>query len=348
MAVTARAALALAALGATTAATTAAQADDDGYCQRVAGVAAADAALGLAPAVFGSVGYVEAPATTAAPDPTANATRVTLGVSYRFTGAIEGLVTRSRAAADCRRHQAEVAIGDAARAQALAARAEVLDAALTETAALLDRTRADVAARRATAPELTALELRVADLQALAAATTAERGRLPADAAPVPRALARLQAADAEVERREASLRVLRALDLSARVGYDSLAGQDDESPYFAVVSASVNLGVVWQLVGNRDAAAGRRRMLERAPGGAGNRARLEAELASERDRAAATAALADELERQHRELKGLGGDASRRIAQTIWFDLVRMRAERAYLDAHVAALAVILGEAAP
>ena len=170
------------------------------------------------------------------------------------------------------------------------------------------------------------------------------RGRLPADAAPVPRALARLQAADAEVERREASLRVLRALDLSARVGYDSLAGQDDESPYFAVVSASINLGVVWQLVGNRDAAAGRRRMLERAPGGAGNRARLEAELASERDRAAATAALADELERQHRELKSLGGDASRRIAQTIWFDLVRMRAERAYLDAHVAALAVTSG----
>ena len=39
------------ALGATTAATTAAQADDDGYCQRVAGVAAADAALGLAPPV---------------------------------------------------------------------------------------------------------------------------------------------------------------------------------------------------------------------------------------------------------------------------------------------------------
>ena len=114
------------------------------------------------------------------------------------------------------------------------------------------------------------------------------------------------------------------------------------------MVSASVNLGVLWQVVGNRDAAAGRRRMLERAPAGAGNRARLEAELAAERDRAASTAALVDELDRQHRELKGLGGDASRRIAQTVWFDLVRMRAEHAYLAAHVAALATILGEAAP
>ncbi|MBL8620201.1 MAG: hypothetical protein JNK64_02830 [Myxococcales bacterium] len=347
---TARAAIVLAALlPAALGAARSARADDDGYCQRVKGVAAADAALGLSPAVFGSVGYVEAPATTAAPDPTANDTRVTVGVSYRFTGAVEGLVTRARADADCRRHEAEVAIGDAARAQALAARAEVLDAALTETDQLLARTRADVAARRATAPELTALELRVADLQALAAATTAERGRLPAgDRAPVPRALARLQAADAEVERREASLRVLRAFDLSARVGYDSLAGQDDDSPYFAVVSASVNLGVLWQLVGNRDAAAGRRRMLERAPAGAGNRARLEAELADERSRAASTAALVDELDRQYRELKSLGGDASRRIAQTVWFDLVRMRAEHAYLAAHVAALATIVGEAGP
>ncbi|MBK9037096.1 MAG: hypothetical protein IPL61_38610 [Myxococcales bacterium] len=327
----------------------AARADDDGYCQHARAVAAADAALGLAPSVFGSYGYVEAPATTAAPDPTANATRTTVGVAYRVSGAVEGLLTRARADADCRRHAAGQALGDAARAQALAARAEVLTAALAETDALVARAVEDVAARRATSPELTALRLRVADLRALADATAAERARLPsADAGPLPGALARYQRADADVERREAALRVARAFDLTVRAGYDSLAGRADDSPYFAVVSASVNVGVVWQLVANRDAAAGRRRLTERAPGGAGNRARLAAELTAEAARATDSAALVDELERQYQQVRGVGGDAGRRVAQTVWFDLVRVRAEHAYLVAHVAALRSILGSAAP
>lgn len=322
---------------------------DDGYCQHVRGVAAADAALGLAPTVFGSYGYVEAPATTAAPEPTANATRTTVGVAYRVTGAVEGLLTRARADADCRRHRAGQALDDLAQAHALAARAEVLAQALAETDTMVARAVEDVAARRVTSPELTALRLRVADLRTLAAATATERARLPeVEAGPLPDALARYQRADADVERRAAALRIARAFDLSVRAGYDSLAGRDDDSPYFAVVSASVNLGVVWQLVANRDAAAGRRRLTESAPGGAGNRARREGELADLRQRAADSAALVDELERQHQQLRGVGGDASRRIAQTVWFDLVRVRAEHAYLSAHAGALAAILGQGAP
>lgn len=325
-----------------------ARADDDGYCQYVQGVAAADSALGLAPSVFASVGYVESPATTAAPDPTSNDTRITAGVAYRVTGVYEGVLQRGRARAECRRHRALTDVTDATAARALAARAEVLDRAVEDTVAMLERADGDLAARRATGPEITAIRLRVNDLRALAAATHRELDGLAAPRQPkaVAGALARYHRADAEVERQEAALRRARAFELSVRVGYDSFANRDgDDSPYFAVVSASVNLGVLLQGSGNRRAAAGRRRMVEVERGGDATTERLRAVVEREATRAADTEALVTELEHQLAQLRAVGGDASRRIGQTVWFDLVKVRAEHAYLAAHVAALREVLGE---
>lgn len=338
---------ALAALVALAAGPAGALADDDGYCQYVKGVAAADAALGLAPSLFASVGYVEAPATTAAPDPTANDTRITAGVAYRVIGAYEGLRTRARAGAECRRHRALTDVTDATTARALAARAEVLDEAVAQTDAMLARAAEDLGARRATAPEVGAVRLRVDELRALADEThRALDGLAEPGARSVAGALARYQRADAAVEREEAALRTARAFDLSVRVGYDSFASRDgDDSPYFAVVSASVNLGALLQLGANRRAAAGRRRMVEVERGGDATGERLRAAVEREAARAEDTAALAAELERQLEQLDKVGGDGSRRIAQTVWFELVKVRAEHAYLAAHVAALREVLGE---
>jgi hypothetical protein len=39
-----------------------------------------------------------------------------------------------------------------------------------------------------------------------------------------------------------------------------------------------------------------------------------------------------------------VGGDESKRYRQTVWFDWIKVSAEHAYLDAHLAALRQVLG----
>lgn len=322
----------------------------DAYCDHVKAVAAADSAVAMAPTVFASLGYVDAPATELAPTTTGNDTRVTAGVAYRLTGLYEGWQTRARADAACRRHQALADVHDAGQARALAAKARVLDEAVAETDAMLARAADDLASRRATAPEVTSIRLRVNDLRALAAETHRALDQLPAARdRSVAGALARFHRADADVERREAALRRARGLELSVRAGYDSFAATEEgDVPYFAVVSASVNLGVFFQIGPNRRAAAARRRLVEVERSGGPDDAtgeRLRALLEREAARAEDTAALVADLESQLEQLRAVAGESSRRIAQTVWFDLARVRAEHAYLAAHVAALREVLGE---
>jgi hypothetical protein len=62
--------------------------------------------------------------------------------------------------------------------------------------------------------------------------------------------------------------------------------------------------------------------------------------------RAQEIAALQADLEKQMEVLGRVGGDDSRRYRQTVWFDLVKIRAERAFHDAHAAALRQVVGSA--
>jgi hypothetical protein len=320
----------------------------DGYCQHVTGVADAQRALLVAPEVFASLGYLDQPATIDVPDATANDVRFTLGVRVRLGGVYQGLVTRQRADAECRRQRALAQVRGETTAAALAARAQILDEALGEARAILAQADADLADRRATAQEVTATRLRVDELRALAAATHRELDALPPAAAPRPRALARYYDADAEVERHEARLRSAQAWDVSVRFGYDRFLAADDESPYFAVVSASFNLGWFLQARAHERAAAGRRRLVQQEGGREAHvaEARLRALLEAERRRHADTSVLVADLERQLGQLRKLGGDSSRRYRQTVWFEWVKLRADHAYLAAHVASLQAILGEA--
>ncbi|MCL4223102.1 MAG: hypothetical protein KJZ91_01355 [Myxococcales bacterium] len=319
----------------------------DAFCDHARAVAAAERATLVAPEVFASFGYVEQPAAAATPTTTSDDLRLTLGVRYSLGELYQGAVVGQRADAACRRHRALARVQALPQRRALAARARVLDAALAEAARALDQAAGDLAARRATAQEVTAIRLRVDQLRAQAVATARELATLPAGADDsLAGALAAYQRADAEVERHDGRLRGARAWDVSVRVGYDRFLDADDESPYFAVVAASFDLGWLAQRPASKRAAAARQRLVRDEPG-ATSTAAMRALLAAQRQRAAEAGVLADELEHQLDALRRVGGEDGKRFRQTVWFEWVAARAEHAYLEAHAAALGEVLGESA-
>src|SRR5690348_8451543 len=90
--VTAIALLAAAALSAPASAQAQAQAEppsDDGYCDYVQGVAAAESALSFAPEVFAQYGRVDQAESSSAPTADPGSLRFIAGLRYRLTGIYE-------------------------------------------------------------------------------------------------------------------------------------------------------------------------------------------------------------------------------------------------------------------
>jgi len=325
----------------------------DGYCDYVQGVAAAESAVLLAPTVFGQFGVVEQAAGAVNPDLRTSGLRLIAGVRYSLDGVYKGLAVRERARAECRRHAALEQVRGETLYQALGARARVLDEGLAEAETVLRQTLADLAARRTTAQEATATRLRVEALRKLATETRRELSLLPEPSGPLAGALAAFQRADHEVERIAGKLRRAAAFDVSVRVGFDQFldGAVADDNPYFAVLAVGVNLGALWQGKGNARAAAGRARLVQsgRDPSAVdASRDRVQALIETEARRIEEVAALEADLAKQLKALDRLGGEDTRRYRQTVWFEWVEIKAELAYLEAHVAALRQVLGEPEP
>ncbi|HWO19380.1 MAG TPA: hypothetical protein VNO30_11410 [Kofleriaceae bacterium] len=337
--------LALALLVASALVTAAPARADDGYCDFVQGAASAESAISLAPEVFAQFGQIESPSVVSVSD--GSSLRFLGGVRWSLSGVYEGLVLRARAKADCRRHQAFEHVRGETLYRALEARAKVLEEALPQAEKLLAQATADFEARRSTAQEATATRLRVEELRRTAQETRRAMRELPAPGGDASGALGAFHRADDDIERHDARLRRARGIDLNVRLGIDqfleSTAMGESASGTFAVVSLGVNLGVLFQGSGNARAAAGRRRLVRTGRDPISVEATNELVEATAR-RAQDTAALEGDLDRQMEALNRVGGDDSKRFRQILWFDLVKARAERAYHEAHLAALKQVLG----
>jgi hypothetical protein len=319
---------------------------DDGYCDYVEGVANAQAAIQMSPELIGTLGYVEQPDQ----DIDSGATkglRLIAGVRYRLSGIYEGSATRGRAKADCRRHKAFEQVRGETSSRAIAARLKVLDAALDEAEKILKSDEQDFQARRMTAQEATATRVRVEELRELAASDQRQLSTLPPPSErPLAGALGSYRDADADVESYEAKLRRAQAIDVSVRFGLDTFPGRVNEAPYFAVVSVGLNLGLLFQSSANTRAANARKQLVRsgRGLGVEGQVDRLHETIEIETKRAKETQALVKELERQLDALNRIGGEESKRYKQTVWFELVKARAQHAYLATHVETIQEVLG----
>ena len=337
----------------------------DDTCEHVQAVADAESALMVAPTLFGTIGYAKQPESGGV-DPVVTAgPRVVAGLSYDFVGLWEGAATKARARAECRRHEALVALQSAGTHQALAARARVLDKAVREAEQMLTKLAAEVRERVATEQELIAMRLRVDDLRRMAVQTQVELARAmessPRDAATfehgaasptgatfdhgaasptrtIAAAAATFERADAAAERANGRLRRLRGIDVTVRGGYDRFLDRDDAAPYFAMLTVSVNTGVLFQGGANERARVARDKR-------ARDHRALDAQLAAQSARAEQTAALIGDLNAQLALIVKLGGDDGRRYQRTLWFDLVKLEAENAYATAQVETLREVLGK---
>jgi len=321
----------------------------DGYCDFVQGVAAANSAVLFAPTLYTQFGLVEQSAGAVAPDVNSGGLRLIAGMRVSLDGIYKGLATRDRARADCRRHTALEQVRGETTYQALDARATVLDQALVESEKILKQTASDLEARRTTAQEATATRLRVEELRQLATQTRREMSLLPQPSGPLDGALGAFQRADDAVEKFEGKLRRAQAFDVSVRVGFDQFLDRQDgnPSPYFAVVVVGVNLGALFQGAANERAAAGRQRLVRsgRDPIAADASAdRVRAQIETLAQRAEEVAALEADLAKQIQTLDRLGGEDSKRYRQTVWFEWIKMKAEEAYLVAHLKALREVMG----
>ena len=322
----------------------AADSTDDGYCDYVEGAAKAAAAPLYGPELFGQFGYIEQPAFAVTPTSNDSNLRAIGGVRYSLTNIYAAIATKSKASADCRRHQALLVVRGATSSRALAARVKIYDDAQAQADKLLADSAAELGAQRTTTQAATATRLRVEELRTLAAEARRELAALPPpNQEPLGNVLGTFHAADADMEASDGKLRKIAAYDVSVRVGADRfLEGANASTQYFAVLQLGVNLGALWLGDGNDRAAAGRARYVRSGHDPLGSDAtadQLRAMIDLETKRAEQTAALVGDLERQLDALAKVPGDESRHYRETVWFDYIKAKADLAYVQAHVAAL---------
>jgi hypothetical protein len=367
--------IALAVFAASSTARAQSKEDAAAYCEYVAGIADSDSALDMSPTLFATAGLVPSVEATTVPGggqtvssggtllgPTK---RVIAGANYSFSGLYRGVQMRSGARAECRRYQAISELhaflesNKEGRTRAsLDAKLRVVEEALPKAEAMLAAARGALQQSRATIEQVHALELRVDALRSLAAETRAERdamARAPQPPArPITDVLLARDEAEAEAERHEAHVRESRAWDVSVRGGYDQIFGTSASyTPLFALVTVTANVGGLFQPAAEDRALEGRVAWSRRQVEGADDRveqyvARLRALRDSDRKRLEDTRILLDDLEGRWRSLQALPGDRVVEVAQYVWFDLVRTRAEHAYLTTHLADLDRLLGPEGP
>ncbi|RKG75385.1 hypothetical protein [Corallococcus terminator] len=339
-----------------------------GYCERVRGTSRAEAALEWAPEVFASVGAVNAGVAIGGNDDTPLGSpkmRVTAGLGYDFVGIYRGRTLRSRAEAECRRYQALAALqGALARGsrlgetEALQARARALAEALPQAETLVSSLREELRDGSATLEELNAVQVRLDQLRSLARDTEQARARLGlepavAEGQDLGALLTAFESADDQVEALAGGLRRARAWRVSLRGGYDEVFDEildvDQDTPLFGQLTVGYNIGHLWQGKANAQAREGRRQETRDAVDSAPRQVRqLLGELRlteqGEQQRLREVSTLVSDLEGQLREVEQLETRQVRRFRDYLLLELARLKAEQAYLGAHLKTLQSLLG----
>ena len=158
---------------------------------------------------------------------------------------------------------------------------------------------------------------------------------------PLERILRERDQAESAAQHREAAGRRAKAWDVSVRGGYDQIFGVSSHTPVFGMATLTVNVGALFQGGAERRAEEGRSAWVRGQVEGTDERAslslqRLRALRSSERARLAEVETLDKELEERAHTMESMTGERAKAYSRTLWFDQVRVRAERAYLVAHV------------
>jgi hypothetical protein len=336
--------------------------DADAYCDYVTGVADSESVLDMSPTIFGTGGEVSGQDVSPGGSLLGPTTRIIAGASYSFAGLYRGIQMRAAARAECRRYRAVSELHaflennkEGVTRSSLDAKLRVLEDALPRADEMMASARAALAQSRTTVEQVIALALRVDGLRAIAVQTRAERDALARVPQPPVRQVSDLMRdqseAAAEAERGEVRVRESRAWDVSVRGGYDQIFGTSVKyTPLFGLITITANIGGLLQPAADSRAVSGRVQWYRRQVEGTDDRAdqalaRLLALREADRKRLGETRALLGDLEARYATLQSAHGERVDEIEQTLWFDLVRARADQAYVTAHFADMDRILGQ---
>lgn len=333
-----------------------------GYCRYVNGVADAETALKVAPQLYSEFGVINSGTATGSTTPLGEPEwRLVVGVRWDVIDLLEGLKLQDRADAQCRRWRAENAMevairaGDVGAAPALAAKARVLAEALPEAERLVKGLDEDVQLARATRDQLDAVRVRLDGLRSEVRQVFLEQQKMEGmphgQGDSMASVIAAYRAADDRIEETEGSIRSLHMWDVEVRGGYDEIFQVEQGTPLFALLTVSFNFGGFWVSGANEDARAGRRAWVAEAAGGVDRRIsdlveHLGAVRASEKARLQEVSVLQSDLEGQLQQVSTLGTSRVRNYETFLFFEVTRLRAERAYLESHLAELDRIIGAA--
>jgi hypothetical protein len=337
--------------------------DAEAHCNVVKGTADAERALLMAPQIFGSVGMVNSGELSTGAATMPPTLRLTVGASYSGAGLHRSFLLEDRANAECARQRVVAQLRaflasaeDGLVAHALSAKLAVIRASLPRAEAILDATRLAFANARATAGELNATELRVNALKSEAEQARQGIESAALDAPPpstsLPDLLHAHAAAEEKVERCNAALRLSYGWDVSVRGGYDRIFGTRSSFPLFGMITVTVNPGMIFQGGPNARAVAGRRAFASAEVKGDEDRAqklvqKLRATRSGERARLSEAAVLLADLKERMASAEAIGGEKAKSYVDHLWFEVVELEAETAYLRAHERDLGAALGESA-
>lgn len=332
------------------------------YCTYVEAVGDSQAALLVSPQLFVSGGMVAGSDSPTGAQATGVDPRVIAGAAYSVGSLYRGIQTKKSATADCTRQRAfnQLVAYTFSQKQgqsvgALKAKLEVLENARTHAEEILTRVREGVADAKFTVDELNVSSAHVDAIRSAIAATSGElrtaAGSMKQTEKSLDTLVAESAAAERAYEEQASRVRESYAWDISVRGGYDHIFGQHQPLPVFGLVTATFTPGYFWQRGADDRAEAARaaaaRTSLEGGATRAMDLAREMRELMkAERVRLADVMTLVAELDTRQKALEGMAGDRARAAADLMWLALVPLRAEQAFLSAHVADLDRSVGKA--
>ena len=150
-----------------------------------------------------------------------------------------------------------------------------------------------------------------------------------------------------EVE--QGKLRKAGAWDFSVRTGYQRILDAPQTTPYFATATLSFNLGRLWQTKAEKRASEGFHHWVQEDPIGASERGSLvlqhfQAIQRAESQRLRQTNALLEDLQQRLESVQQVGDVRAESYADYVWFDFIKVKAEQAFLTAHLEDLSIVTG----
>ncbi len=339
------------------------EAESRAYCEFFGAAAASESAIDKSPWLFAEAGVIPVHTlggVSAADIATPTAyPRVLAGAGFSPTNFYRGALASSYASAECQRYRVALQIralatldADSFAASGWSAKLNVLQQAMPQAQAIVDKIQQHVAIGQATMQDLDAATIRMDALRELQADAREHLAGLHLPTLPltdVDRLVATRAGAEAQIERVESQLRRLSAFELTIQGGYDRFLGTDQPFPFFGVVGITMSTGWLAQGPPEARAAAARAQWSAAQTEREADQARVAIEklrslLDADAERLRQVVALRSDLEQRTKTMLDLNAPRAADYADYVWFDVVRMRSEEAYLTAHVRALTAAIG----